>query len=216
MKHLLLPFSLLICLFLGAQIAQAQFEEKFDVTVKGSIDNQKGLKSYDNIRIGVLWHSDDINPKSSNKWNVATATGKINSKGKFKFTLTKAPPQASCIVTPRFALAIGFIIAFEDKNKNQKFDNGEQIIGLSEKHAMSFVRGSYQKGLNALEKRIKKRIITLRKLKNGIMLNKVVPPELHKLPNARFDDLEPVKKRKVKIKVVIPKKMDDLDAPNWT
>ena len=145
MKHLLLPFSVLICLLLNIQTTQAQLEEKFDVTVKGSIDNQKGLKNYDNIRVGILWHVDEVEPEVPNNWNVSPATGKVNSSGKFNFTLKKAPLQSSCLVTPHFALAIGFIIAFEDKNKNQKFDHGEQIIGLSEKHAMSFVRGNHQK-----------------------------------------------------------------------
>jgi len=216
MKHLFSTLLLPVFLLVGIQNGQAQLGRKFNVTVKGSIDDQKGLKNYDQIRVGILWHSDDFNPNKPDKWNISPATSTLDKKGRFKLTLTQAPPLSSCIVTRRFALAIGFIVAFDDANQNQKLDQGEQILGLSEKHAMSFVRGSYIKGLNALEKDINKRIVTLRKLKNGIWINTVVPKEVHKLPNTSFDDLAPVKKKKVKVKIVIPKKLSDLDAPNWT
>ncbi|OJJ22964.1 hypothetical protein BKI52_01015 [marine bacterium AO1-C] len=216
MKHLFSTSLFLIALLVGIQNSQAQLGEKFNVTVRGSLDDQKGLKDYNNVRVAILWHSDDINLENSKKWNISPATSTVDKKGKFKFTLTQAPPLSSCIVTRRFALAIGFIVAFDDANQNQKLDKEEKILGLSEKHAMSFVRGNYIKGLNAFEKDIKKRIVTLRKLKNGIWVNKVVPKEIHKLPNTGFDDLTPIKKKKIKVKVVIPKKLNDLNAPNWT
>jgi len=217
MKHLFSTLSLLIiALLVGSQNSQAQLGRKFNVIVQGKIDDQKGLKNYENVRVGILWHSDDLNLDRSEKWNISPATSTVNKKRRFKLTLTQAPPLSSCIVTRRFALAIGFIVAFDDANQNQKLDKGEKILGLSEKHAMSFVRGQYIRGLNALEKDIKKRIVTLRKLKNGIWVNTVVPKEIHKLPNTGFDDFAPVKKNKVKVKIVIPKSLKDLNPPNWT
>lgn len=201
---------------LGAQ-GQELLSQKFDVIVRGKLDNQKGLKNYKNIVVGVLWHSDDFNPKSThNNWNISTATSQVRKNGEFSFKITQKPPQSSCIVTPRFALAIGFIIAFVDQNNNQKFDKEEEIIGLSAQHTLSFVKGNYQKGLDAIEKEKNKRIRTLRQLKSGIFINQVVPKNQHGLPNTPFDDLRPVKNQKVKIKVVIPKNLKDLDVPNWT
>ena len=200
----------------GLQNGLAQLNERFNVTVRGKLDDQKGLENYDRLRVGVIWHADDLNLKNTEKWNMSPATSTVTKRGRFKLVLTQAPPLSSCLVTPRFALAIGFIIAFDDANQNQKLDQGEKILGLSEQHVVSFVRGNHIKGLNAIEREANKRIVTLRKLKNGIHIDKVVPKEVHKMPETIFDDLVPVKKNKVKIKIVIPKKLRDLDAPNWT
>lgn len=209
--------SLIASLWLFNVQGQGLSPQKFNVTIKGKLDNRKGLKNYKNVVVGVLWHSDDFNPKSTrNNWNVSTATSRVKKNGKFSLKITQKPPQSSCIVTRRFALAIGFIIAFVDQNNNQKFDKEEEIIGLSEQHALSFVKGNYQKGLDAMEKENNKRIRTLRQLKRGIFINQVIPKDQHRLPNTPFDDLRPVKNQKVKIKVVIPKSLKDLDAPNWT
>lgn len=218
MKTRFSPF-LIACFWLISFGIQAQFKQKFNVTVKGQIDNQKGLKNYDNVLVGIFWHADDANPEQTGKdkkWNMSDEVSKVKKNGKYNFKITEPPLAGSCIVTPRFALSIGFVVAFVDKNNNKKHDDGEEIIGVAHKHTLSFVKGSYQKGLDALEKRIDKKILTLRKLKNGIYINKVLPKAEHKIPGAYFDDLHPEKKQKVKIKLIIPKNKKDMKVPNWT
>ncbi|EAY24117.1 hypothetical protein [Microscilla marina] len=219
-------FLLFFALCFGGVYLQGNaqiLKQKFRVHLKGSIVDEKELKNYAHLLVGVLWHHDDLNLKEKGEqrtWNMSANVGKVKKNGKYSFTITEPPLTRSCLVTRRFRMSIGFLVAFADHNKNGKFDEGDKVIGATEHYALSYVNGSYQKGLDALEKKLKKKITTLRQLKNGIYINKAITPEEQKLKDPTietpFDDLYPLKKQKTKLKVRIPKKLGDLKVPNWT
>ncbi|WP_299464839.1 hypothetical protein [uncultured Microscilla sp.] len=219
-------FLLLLALCFGSVYhhSNAQLlKQKFRVHLKGKIVDETGLKGYEHLLVGVLWHHDDLNLKEKGEqrtWNMSANVGKVKKNGKYSFTITEPPLTRSCLVTQRFRMSIGFLVAFADHNKNGQFDEGDKVIGATEHYALSYINGSFQKGLDALEKKNNKKIVTLRQLKNGMYINKAVTPEEQKLKDPTtdtpFDDLYPLKKQKIKLKVRIPKKLRDLKVPNWT
>jgi hypothetical protein len=208
-----------LCVGLVAQQSKAQSsKQKFNLRLKGKIVDETALKNYDHILVGVLWHQDDLNPTDHSKerqWNMSANLSKVKKNGKYSLKITQAPRKQSCIATDQFQLSIGFVMAFADNNKNGKFDRGDKILGLTEGYALTYVNGNYIEGLNALEKKIGKKIKTLRKLKNGVYINKAIAPKVHGL-DVPFDDLYPAKNQKMKLDIRIPKNLRDLDVPNWT
>ena len=191
----------LICLFLSVATVPS-----FAITITGSTSKTVN-SSTDSIYVGIVWHYADTKP------HVADASIGTVADGRFSFEINNTPPPSTIMKGDSFQLSIAYIILFKDKNGNQKLDEtGDELKGICEHFCISYLKGDINAFLDKIEKQGGKKVTTLRKLKEGIRLVKVVKPGEQQQKNF-FDDLHPVEATDIIIKCG---ERDELTFPNWT
>lgn len=180
----------------------------FALTIRGEADTTYN-SAKDNVYVGVVWHSDDgrkFNPGFSPE------VGTIKN-GKFKFKVTNLPPESSRKKLENSMLSVGYIVLFKDVNRDGQFTKDDKVVGICEKHCLTFVSGDLNKDLDKIEEMKERKMPTLRKLGQGLHLSYAESPDEHGM-DSRFDDLISVKKAKV----ILTRKRNGkrLRGPNWT
>ena len=181
------------------------FNYGFGLTISGKTTENINT-SIDSVYVGIIWHYGDTKPHLFNK-----SVGKIK-EGYFKLKIDHIPPTESILTKKNIKLSVGYIVLFKDKNGDKLFDTNDEIVGVCENNCVTYLKGNINTFLDSIEKSKEKKITTLRHLKNGLCLVKVVKPN-RQIERNFFDDLVPIKLKEIIIKVGERK---NLEFPNWT
>lgn len=195
--------KIILTLLMTAIISQAQA-----ITIKGKIDTLCNSNK-DSVYVGLIWHSDDgpsYNPSYS------TEVGVVKN-GKFKLKVRKYPPKSSRLKFENSEMSVAYIVLFKDIDGNGRFTKPDKVMGICEKHCLTFVSGTLNKDLDDVGKKKGKKIRLFRRIKNGLNFCTVQKPEEHGLDRT-FDDLVTTRKSKVIITTIAGGKKPK--SPNWT
>jgi hypothetical protein len=177
-------------------------------TITGSVIIEAGADAPQVLCVTVLWYFDgqgDTVFQSDRVFNINTSTGTMN----FQLNFNGAPPGPVLMKLDNAEVAIGYIVVFDDTNKNGYFDSKEKIISASADYAVTYLIGN----IRAVKLDDPgKSLYTLLELPQGYALTKKVSPEEHGFP-VPFDDLRPVDNRPVDLVI---RKDGTYSVPEWT